>query len=223
MRSLSKISLVAAVFVFASCGESDPEQELMNSFFTAVQEGSEDGVKRVSLAPFDGNVVSWEIVESGEETEGPFGLKALEDQLEAKRDEIRAQRDSNADFLANNREMYDRYKNEYDPSKPFTGALLAFHEEWQAKQAQQQQLEADADQLSFDVRAMKDTAQMSVAGDVTSEFEGHITGKQLKLKVNDGSADKTYTFHLIRYDLTDPKSTIPPTARWIISEIQEGA
>ncbi len=81
MRSFFKI-LIGLSILLSACGEGDPEKEVVDNFFSAVQKGDATGVQQVSVAAFDGKPESWEIVERGSESEAPFELADLEAQLE---------------------------------------------------------------------------------------------------------------------------------------------
>ena len=58
---------------------------------------------------------------------------------------------------------------------------------------------------------------------VNEKFAGDVKGKELELKVNDDSGEKTYTFTLERYELEDKERNMSPIARWIITDIKEQA
>ena len=221
MRNILKC-LIAFSFALSACGSGDPEQETLGAFFDAVQKGDRVGIDRISLTDFDGNVESWEIVERGTESAGPFHLSDLEAELEAKRDEVRDQRQDNQNYIGDNRDTYDAYIAKYneDPSGGFQGELLAFHERLQEQQKQLAQLEVDAEQLGIDVEALKNVATISLRTPVEGSFEGDVKVKPLQVRVNDGSGDKTYTFVLQRYDLVDTAQNRTPTPQWIIAEIQ---
>jgi len=73
VRSLRKMSFAVAIVVLASC--SGQEQQVLSDFFQAVQGGDEIAAARVSLATFEGEVESWEIVEVGPESVAPFGFR----------------------------------------------------------------------------------------------------------------------------------------------------
>ena len=191
MRSFFKI-LVGLSFLLSACGGGDPEKEVVDAFFSAVQKGDATRVQQVSVATFDGKPESWEIVERGSESEAPFQLADLEAQLKSKRDEVRAQQDGNSSFISDNRDTYDAYKSQYakDPSKPFQGALAAFNKELQERQGGLAQLQADADQLALDVEALKKAATLSVSTPVDTSFAGTIKVKPLQVKVNEATGDK---------------------------------
>jgi hypothetical protein len=125
-------------------------------------------------------------------------------------------------FVSDNRETYDSYTAKYaeDPSAPFQGALLAFHEQLQEKQTRLAQLQADAEQMALDVEALRKAATLSVSTPVDASFEGQVKVKPIQVKINDGSGDKTYAVVLQRYELVDTGQNRTPTPRWIITEIQ---
>ena len=101
------ILAVAILVLLSACGSGDPEAQTVDAFFSAVQKGDQAGVALVSLATFDGTVESWEIVERGTESEGPFQLAELEEELDNMRNEARVQREQNARFISDNRDTYD--------------------------------------------------------------------------------------------------------------------
>ncbi len=221
MRSFFK-TWVGISILLSSCGGGDPEADVIGAFFNAVKKSDRAGLERLSLAPFDGKPESWEIVERGTESVAPFQLADFEAQLESKRDEARAQKEGNAKFISDNSDTYESYKSTYaaNPSAPFQGALLTFHEQLQERQGRLAQLQADADQLALNVEALKNAATLSLSTPVDTSFEGQVKVKPLQVKINEGSGDRTYTILLQRYELVDTKQNRSPTPRWIIAEIQ---
>ena len=219
------ILAVAIPVLLSACDSGDPEAQTLGAFFSAVQKGDQAGVQLISLATFDGTVESWEIVARGTESEGPFQLAELEEELDNTRNEVRVQREQNARFIGDNRDTYDAYTRTYaeDPSAPFQGELATFHEQLQARQGLVAQLEVDAEQLSIDVRALTNAATLSVRTPVGETFEGQIKVKPLEVRINEGSENKTYTVVLHRYELTDTRLNRTPTPRWIVAEIRPGS
>lgn len=221
MRTILIATITGSVLLSA-CGSGDPEEQTLDAFFSAVQEGDQAAVERVSLTTFDGTVESWEIIERGTESAGPFPLVELEAELENKRNEARRQREENATFVSDNRDTYDAYTRQYaeDPSASFEGELATFHEQLQERQGLVAQLEADAEQLAFDIEALQHAATLSLSTPVDDNFEGQIKVKPLQVRINDGSEDETYTVVLQRYELTDTRQERPLRPRWIVAEIQ---
>ena len=221
MRRFSGI-LVGISALFVACGGGDPEKQVVDAFFSAVKDGDPAGVERVSLIPFEAQAETWEIVERGPESDAPFQLADLEAQLRSKRNEVDAQRSDISAFIGDNRETYEAYTRQYaeDPSKPFTGEIAAFNEQLRAMQTRVGELEAEAEQLGYDVEALRNAASRSLSTPVDASFEGTVKVKPLQVKVNDGSSDKTYTVVLQRYDLVDTKQGRSLTPRWLVAEIQ---
>ena len=79
MRGFTKVSTLGAMLFLFSC--TPPEEQVLNTFFTALQNGDADALARVSLAPFEGDVESWEIVAVGPEARKPFALPELLESL----------------------------------------------------------------------------------------------------------------------------------------------
>ena len=219
-----KAALVGlAVFWFVSC--SSQEQQLLNTFFTAVREGDEAGLSRISLATFTGSVDSWEIIETGPESVTQFGLSDLQEKLSKARSELRVHNDKAAYFLDDNRKLYDEYKKKQAaaPDQVLTGQLGSFQEEWEERVANQKALEDEMGKLSNEITELKGAAALSVNTTVNDSFDGSVKGKELRLRIDDGSGAKDYRFSLIRYDLENKASKLTPRARWIIADIKEQA
>jgi hypothetical protein len=223
MRNVKAVLVGLAVFWFVSC--SSQEQQLLNTFFTAVREGDEVGLSRVSLATFTGSVDSWEILETGPESVTQFGLSALQEKLSKARSELRVHNDKAAYFLDDNRKLYDEYNKKHSaaPDQVFTGQLGSFQEEWEERVAEQEALEEEVEKLSSEITELKRAAALSVNTTVNENFDGSVKGKDLRLRIDDGSGAKDYKFSLIRYDLENKANKLTPRAHWIITDIKEQA
>ncbi len=222
VRSLRKISIAGAVVVLASC--SGQEQEVLSSFFQAVQGGDEAAVASVSLAAFDGTVETWELVEVGPESVAPFELPGLYEQLMKKRSEIKIVNETNANYAGDHRELFDEYKKKRaeDAEAMFEGELGEFQTEWEKRMESQSELEEEAEEINAIMKVLKSAAGLSLSTSINERFAGDVKGKEIHLTVNDGSADKGYVFMLRRYELADAQRNIKPMSRWVITEIKEG-
>lgn len=214
--------LIALSALLLACGGGDPEKQVVDAFFSAVKDGDPAGVERVSLIPFEGQAETWEIVERGPESEAPFQLKELEAQLRSKRNEVNVQRSDISSFISDNRETYEAYTRQYaeNPSAPFEGEIAAFNEQLRAMQTRVGELEAEAEQLGYDVEALRNAASRSLSTPVDANFEGTVKVKPLQVKVNDGSSDTTYTVVLQRYELVRTDQNTSLTPRWLVAEVQ---
>lgn len=213
--------LVAVCLLGLSCSES--EREVLDPFFTAVQRGDERAIKVVSLVPFPGKVRSWEIVEVGPQSSEPFALPALQGEISELSEERRTKKEENDAFLEAHKSAFDQYraKREKDPDYEFTGALADFQRQWEERRSAQEKLDRDEIDLMKQIDRLRVAAGMSVNYSVDENFEGEVLGKDVTLKVNDGSAEKTYAFTLRKFNLANAKRNISPIGRWVITDIKE--
>lgn len=223
MRTLRALFLVSASAFVLSC--SAGEEQVVRTYFNAVQGGDEIAAKGVSVVEFPGEVQSWEIVEVGPEFEEPFELVALFERVAERKKELEAAQEENSAFGEANMKLYSEYhqKRDKDPEAELTGKLGEFGAEWDARIEKQKALEADIRALEDDIDALKNEAGLSINSVVTGSYSGAVKGKEVSLKVNDGSADKMYKVVVKRYELADVEKNITPMSRWIITEIHEQA
>ncbi len=222
MSNLRSVSIVAATLLVLSC--SGAEQQVVSSFLTAVQSGDEKVAQAVSIAEFSGGVESWEILEVGPAATEPFALSELQAELTKLIRERRLVQEKNAYFRQDNRSAFDEYtaQREKDPEYEFTGELTDFQKEWEERVGNEEELDMVAMELNKKIERLRLAANLSVNVRVNEDFEGHFYGRELMLKVNDGSTEKTFTFTLQKFSLEDNKRNLSPIGRWVITDIKEG-
>lgn len=223
MQSFRIALVLFASFLLMSC--SSQEEQLVNSFFAAVQAKDVDAAARVSRAAFKGAVDSWKIVEVGPESESAFTLPGLHQKILDKQSEVRLQTESNAYYRDDNRSLYDEYqaKRKANPEQSFTGALGEFAAEWEERLAKQKALEEEAAELGRQASELKEIAGLSLNTSVNENYDGMVKEKELRLEAIDGGSTKNYTFVLERYELVDTERNLTPIARWIIVDIKDEA
>ena len=223
MRSLKHLFVGVAFLLVSGC--AGQEEQVLNTFFTAIQGGDDNAIQSVSLAKFPGNVESWELVEIGAESQAPFTLPELHGELEKKRSELRIETEKYANFAGDNRSLFDEYKKKHedDADEKFTGELGEFQVAWEERMQQLGVIEKEVETLDQEAEALRSVAGLSLNTAVNEKFAGDVKGKVLQLKVNDGSAEKSYTFTLERYELVNKERNMSPIARWIITDIKEQA
>jgi hypothetical protein len=215
------MSVAVAIVVVVSC--SGQEQQVLSNFFEAVKGGDAAVLASVSLAAFEGGVETWELVEMGPESVAPFELPGLHEQLMKKRSEIKIENGTNANYAGDHRELFDEYKKKKaeDTDSMFEGELGEFQTEWEKRMEAQSKLEEEEKEITAIMDDLKSAAGLSLSTSINEKFAGDVKGKELHLKVNDGSAEKGYVFMLKRYELADKERNITPISRWIITEIKE--
>lgn len=221
MRSLEKLIVLVAILLAAGC--TGQEERVLDMFFTAVQEGNEDAIGRISLAEFTARVDSWELLEIGAESQSPFSLRELYASLEKKERELRIESQRNAHFANDHRSVFEEHQRRHkeDPARKFTGELGEFQAAWQERMARQGALEKEVEALEEQLKALRSVAGLSVNTPVNENFVGDVKTKNVHVQVNDGSGQKTYRIQLERYDLVDQERNLTPIANWIIAKIDE--
>ena len=220
MLRLRTLAMLVVLFGVACSGG---QQEVVSSFLTAVQTGNEDAANAASVVDFPGGVESWEIVEVGPVSSGPFAIAALELKLSELSRERRTKKDHNAYFVQDNRSAYDDYtaKREKDPEYEFSGEAAEFQKEWEEKLGAEEELDRTASDVYKEINHLKSAAGLSLSVSVSEKFEGEVSATDVVLKVNDGSTEKTYTFTLQKFNLVDKARNISPIGRWVIAAIEE--
>lgn len=217
-----RILLVVSIVGLVICC-SGGEQQILKTFFVAVQGGDNATLSGISVARFPGTVSSWEILEVGPESTAPFTLSAKSEEfLKAEEAVEEAKKESEA-FVAANAERAAEYQKRIatNPDYEFKGDMAEFQSEWKAKLEAQKQLRAKLEKARREVNELRDAAALSLNTVVNDNFEGDVRGKTIRLKVNDGSEDKIYSFTIQRFELSDTERNLTPMSRWVITEIQE--
>ncbi len=219
-RALGAFLTLSALFL-VSC--SEPERQVVDSFFTAIQARNESAEKAVSIVPFPGKVRSWEIVEIGEETVEPFALPELQAKVEELSKERRKVKERNDAFVEEHKSAFEKYeaKKKEDPEYTFQGEMADFQREWEKLKDEQEELDHTEIDLMKQVERLRTAAGLSVNYKVKEDFQGEVRKKIVKVKVGDGSADETYALTLQKFSLVNEKKNINPIGRWVITEIQE--
>jgi hypothetical protein len=222
MKRIAWMALVSLALIALSCGA--PEQHVVQTFFTALQGGDTVAAAGVSVAEFPGSVTSWEIVEVGPESMEPFGLSVLREEFQALEAALEKEKRAGEVFLEKNASQAEEFQKRLmrDPNYEFRGDLADFKTAWDARVKAQEDLNAKIEVMRQRITDLRSAAGLSLNTNVGDSFDGEVKGKLLRLKVNDGSEEKSYTFKLQRFELSDKERNLTPMARWIITEIAEG-
>lgn len=222
MLSVRSLLVSSAVISLSACGSG--EQELLDTFFTAVQTGDESTVEAVSLVGFSGEVKAWEIVAISPESSEPFLLPELRRKTAAAKTELDSQLQKDTEFLEFNNGAYERYQAEREKNpeqQHLEGELGDFQQEWEKRQEDQKVLQSKLDDANQKVKHERRAAGMSLRVSVGDSYDGDVTIKELRVKVDAGTGEKTYTIEFRKYDLADQERKITPISTWIIADIRE--
>ena len=73
--------------------------------------------------------------------------------------------------------------------------------------------------MGQEISHLRLAAGLSVNVRVNAKFVGEVSGKELTLRVNDGTTEKTHTFTLQKFNIFDAERNLSPIGRWVITDI----
>ena len=212
--------LVAA---FGAGCSSPPEEALLSQFFRAIAAEDRVSVGGLSVAGFPGGPVeSWEILETGMVTEGPYRVPEL------RREETDAERARDEqfkifyDFRQANQEALARIVDRRDGNSDVAigGRLGETAAEWDAHAAERRRLVTSLSEVQMALEEERRRAQRSLLREAPVDYlAGNISEQELLVRTVEEGAAREYRFILIRYDLQNQQGADVP-ARWIIAAIE---
>jgi hypothetical protein len=221
MGRIRLLCVVSILALMVSC--SGGEQQILKTFFVAVQGGDSATLSGISVAKFPGKVTSWEILEVGPESKEPFTLAAKRAEFLELEKSVEKKRDDNDAFIKDNAKQAEEYQKRIstNPDYEFKGDMAEFQTEWKTRVDEQKQLEAKLEEARRQVDELRDAAALSLNTLVNENFKGDVVGKTVRLKVNDGTEDQIYSFTIQRFNLSDAERNLTPMSRWIITGIKK--
>ena len=214
---------IAIVAALAAGCSSPPEEALLSQFFRAIAAEDRVSAGGISMAGFPGGPVeSWEILESGMVTEGPYRVPELRQEetgAEAARDE---QFKIFYDFRQGNRDALARITDrlEGDPDASIGGRLGEIATEWNAHAAERRRLVSSLSEVQMALEEERRRAQRSLLREAPVDYLlGNISEQELLVRTVENGAARDYRFTLIRYNLQNQHGADIP-ARWIIAAIE---
>ena len=216
-------ALGIALAAFGAGCSSPPEAALLSQFFRAIAAEDRVSAGGISMAGFPGGPVeSWEILETGMVTEGPYRVPELrqeETDAEAARDE---QFKIFYDFRQGNRDALARITDrlEGDPDAAIGGRLGEIAAEWNAHAAERRRLVSSLSEVQMALEEERRRARRSLLREAPVDFlSGNISEQELLVRTMEEGAARDYRFTLIRYNLRNQHGADIP-ARWIIAAIE---
>ena len=218
LRQTKRAGLLV-ILLGVSC--SGGEDEVVNAFLAAIQSENESAAKAVSVVEFPGEVVSWEIVEVGPTSIEPFALPELDDKRSELSRERRQMIEKNAFFVQDHKSAFEEYeaKRKDEPEYQFAGEMAEFQKQWEERRSKQKEGDRAAIDLGQEISHLRLAAGLSVNVRVNAKFVGEVSGKELTLRVNDGTTEKIHTFTLQKFNIFDAERNLSPIGRWVITDI----
>ena len=69
--------------------------------------------------------------------------------------------------------------------------------------------------LDKEISRLRSAAGLSVSVTVNENYGGEVSARELTLRVNDGSTEKTHTFTLQKFNIVDTERNLSPIGRWV--------
>lgn len=215
-------ALGMAAATFAGCS-SPPEETFLSQFFRAVAQEDRVAVGGFSMVAFPGGrVESWELVETGMATEGPYRVPELRNEEKAAETARDEQFKIFYDFRQANQEelaaITDR--REGNPDAVIGGRLGDVAANWDAHSAERRQLVSSLSEVQMALEEERRRARRSLLRDAPVDYlTGNLSEQELLVRTVEEGAEREYRFFLIRYNLQNPHGADVPS-RWIIAAIE---
>lgn len=220
------VALLAAMLLAAgaACSGGGVEEEMLARFFRSIEQEDRTTMSGVSMVNFPGGAASsWEIIEIGAETSGPYRIPELREEVttgERRRDEqfqvLYAFRQGNAeaiDAIAARRER--------DPEARIGGRLGEIDEAWEAHQAERRRLVTALSEAQMALEGERRRTQRSLLREAAVDYlTGSVREKEVMVRVHEvETGPRDYRFTLFRYDLVNQFDNEVPS-RWLIVGIE---
>ena len=218
-------ALGMAAVVAAGCS-APPEETLLSQFFRAIAQEDRVTAAGMSMVAFPGGPIeSWEIVETGPITEGPYRVPELREEesaAEAARDEqfkvFYDFRQANQEALA---AITDR--RERNPDAAIGGRLGEVAAAWDEHSAERRRLVSTLSEVQMALEEERRRAQRSLLREAPVDYlSGNVSEQELLVRTVEEGAGREYRFVLIRYNLRNQHGAEVPS-RWMIAAIEEAA
>jgi len=224
-KSLCLIGFILLLFAMQSCS-SKPEQSLLKRYFQAIAMNDTMTMSTMALEPIKLDVVSWEIVNVGEEVTEPASLP----ELNKKELEFKKRVEDSVGITMEAREILldAEYERDNARTRRQKNALQKKVDELDTKY---KEIRATHDQLQVDYNMAKTASSKEEeitifslgAGDVPNirELTGEAHFKEVELKIQGKEGTRNYMFHLRQYTLRDELLNINRRGRWIIVKFEQ--
>ena len=214
---------VLGVLVAVTGCSSVPEEVLLEQFFRAVAQEDRVSVGGLSMVPFPGGPIeSWELVEIGPATEGPYRVPELREEeiaAAAARDEqfkiFYDFRQANRDALG---EIVLRW--ERNPDAAIGGGLGEIAAELDAHNGDRRRMVRSLSEVQMALDEERRRAQRSLLRKAPVDYlTGNISQAEALVRTVEEGKEREYRFSLIRYNLQNQHGA-DVRSRWIIAAIE---
>ena len=200
-----------------------PEQNVLRQFFRALTQDDRTAVSGVSMASFPGGpVMSWELVETGPETRGPYRIPELREEETAGKKRRDDQFKTFYDFRQANREELEAVadRRQQNPDAAIRGGLGTIAAAWDEHRAERRRVVSALSEVQMALDEERRRTRRSLLREAPVDYlTGGVAEKELRVRTVEESGAREYRFSLIRYELRNQFDSEVPS-RWIIAAIE---
>jgi outer membrane lipopolysaccharide assembly protein LptE/RlpB len=205
-----------AVAALAACGH--PEQNVVEQYFNAVNQGDDQTLASFATVKFDKKVQSWSITDPGVEQRVPAELpnlaKAVADTEAALADNKKTY---NTYFLDHPKEV-DQVRDLLRKDANIPSSLKKYAEDWKAFTEKERDLKRQLVDAKAAVDKEKRAVVLSVGQvDDVESLTGEMVTKSLGLSLTIDGTAKPYEMMLRKYAMQSPAGGGRQVSRWVVS------
>ena len=215
------VGIVAAIL--ASGCSSPPEEVLLKQFFRALAQEDLVSAGGLSMTSFPGGPVeSWQVVESGVATEGPYRVPELREEETASAAARDEQFKIFYDFGQANRDALEEIalRRERNPEAAIGGRLGEIAAEWDAHGDDRRRMVSSLSEAQMALEEERRRTQRGLLREAPVDYlTGNISALEVLVRTLEAGQEREYRFSLIRYNLQNQHGAEVPS-RWLIAAIE---
>lgn len=223
-KFLSLFAVILILCFFSSCS-SNPEEQLLKRYFSALQLNDNTTLSTMALEPVAMETDSWKIISVSEEVVEDFKLQEMNKEEESLKKELE-------DHVGVTLDARDTWDNAvYEGERARTGAAKRAAQQkadelkvkYDDVLAEHKDLQKRYNEAKADAAKEEEIATFSLGtGELPTirDFTGEVHKKEVDVKTEGPSGVKNYRVFLRRYILKDEALGISHRGRWIIVRIQ---
>jgi hypothetical protein len=223
-KTLSLLAVILVLCFFCSCS-SNPEEQLLKRYFSALSLNDSTTLSTIALDPADMTADSWEILNVTEDIVEPFKLSDInKDELNFKK-----QLENHVGVTLDARDEWDNavYEEERARTRAAKRAAKAKADELKIKYdeilGEHKELQKNYNEAKAAAAKEEEIATFSLgAGELPTirDFTGEVSKKEVDVKTEGEDGVKNYRIYMRRYILQDEATGIHHRGRWIIVKFE---
>lgn len=202
-----------------------PEQELVNRFLEAVDNGDRPTIASLSVRGFDESMDSWEILEVQNAATIAYPVPVLREEVLVAEEERDEQFKIYSEFRQSNYDQLARIQKaqQNDPDYRFSDRLEALRVEWESQRSERREKVRQLQQAEIALANEVKTMTKSLQRESTPEYlTGEVLNRRVLVSIVRQGQLQEFVFTISKYDLTNQFDAAVPSG-WIVTEIEAAA